>query len=370
MPASHTQDPQLVDLDFFASADFQGKFTDYLNLLQLYPNETVMSYVYHYAKTTPDPVFSEAKFFIDIHRGLMQSANNPQGAVNPFANEQASLRTIEQQLADNEFLVLDGNNTIQLKGNKVLIEVREFNDGQLSKVQKWKEIETFPAMSPSTSPVYGLPNLQPQFLLHWLEIANTTSTEVQELIGGVLRSDLVYYSFFGDSIGALKNVDFIKDLFVLPIYDINSEIGYIPYMYNSVLGYVAKNFQKRVTKELSKKTNAVFRRNAVVAMDDPYEESPSGALNTQSHGINMVTDIEHYVRMKSEGEGLIRKALAQHLKGLYKLLTFISSNIENQHIKRKYINVDIEGLRSQVDFLKQKTHAVTKTITNDQMLKS
>ena len=141
----------------------------------------------------------------------------------------------------------------------------------------------------------------------------------------------------------------------------------VPYMYSGVINYAMKPFQRTLTTTMSDKTNALYKAHAVHAMDDPYAQGLSQATSSQAHGINSVTDTQHLTRMQSAVSG-IESALSNHLGVMYDVLQFISDYTDNMTVSKATIGLDTEGKRISVDRLKQKVDAVTKTITNEQML--
>lgn len=161
---------------------------------------------------------------------------------------------------------------------------------------------------------------RPWFILYWIDQYNTLPEEVKSRVRRSIKTP-EYFKDFSDSIASLLNIEFIKDNSVVPVSDIATDIS--AYTYSRVLDYVLTQESVDLHREMSIKTNNIFKINMTYIKDD--DNVPS-KLSTDSHGRNLITDSQHYVRMSSaisELQTLIESKLGK----LYPVLQFIQSNI-------------------------------------------
>ena len=64
--------PYLVDQNLFNTLDFLIAAGNLNSLVQTFPNEICIAYLYNYTKTTNDPITSQAIFFNEINKNLLQ----------------------------------------------------------------------------------------------------------------------------------------------------------------------------------------------------------------------------------------------------------------------------------------------------------
>lgn len=367
-----TSDPDLINIHVENCVDFHKKLTEFTKVLDDYPDEKVVSNIFHHCKHKCDSIYSESQFFVDIHNDSLQIADNNDGAATELENGNAAINKLYGSLNDNEFLVLDpvGNPQFRSDNTEVLVEIRQAptSAGELPKgEQSWKNIEEFSDEMLSLQQTMGLKSLSTWFLMFWLERYRVAHRKVKDKVEQDLGDTSIHYKKFSESIGNLKNVEFIKQVHTTPVDDFESSND-IPYNWTGVINYVASDNEKRVGLALSKHTNKIFKQNINMLTDDPYTHEPSSPSLTESHGINVMPDTEHYTRM-FEIKGDIHATLQQELEDMYRVLIFISNNENSIKIPGIIYKKYVEGMMIDVDLMKVKAKKILTASRNDNLLR-
>ena len=187
-----------------------------------------------------------------------------------------------------------------------------------------------------------IPSTDAWYILYWLDQYNTLPEVVKEKI----RIDPNRSKFFGefsDSIGALLSVEYVKDNSTVPVSDIASNIT--GYTYSSVLDYIVTPDSHELHNEMSIKVNNIFKYNMTFIKDDTGVPSK---LSTDSHGRNLITDSQHYVRLLGASEKL-ENLMKSKLGGMYDVLQFIRSNISETRFHSWKTQLLVEQEMSSVD---------------------
>lgn len=162
-------------------------------------------------------------------------------------------------------------------------------------------------------------NADPWYILYWIDQYNylpeKTKQQVQQ---SLVKSP--YLDNFSESIAALLNVEYIKDNSTVPVSDIGD--GITGYTYSRVLDYVITRQNASLTDEMSIKVNNMFKRNMTFIKDD---SGIASKLSTDTHARNLVTDSQHYVRLKTIIDDL-EQMIQEKLGVMYKVLKFIQNN--------------------------------------------
>ena len=157
------------------------------------------------------------------------------------------------------------------------------------------------------------------YILYWIDQYQSLPDSVKQAVRDSIDKPELFRNF-SESIAALLNIEFIKDSSVVPVSDIATNIS--AYTYSRVLDFVLTQESVDLHREMSIKTNNMFKINMTYIKDD---DNVASKLSTDSHGRNLITDSQHYVRMKnvlSDLQSMIDKKL-----GVMKdVLKFIQSN--------------------------------------------
>lgn len=356
-----TSDPQIIDMHVTNCIDMQQGLTDFIQTLNDFPTETVISNIFQYNKVTTDSIYADVEFYTQMEQTSVQIKDNIKGAKTFFYNSVPSISMLYSSLGREEKLVLDssGNPTLRSNNTEVLVTTNTNN-------RIWRQIDTKIntdlASLPSTT---GLENLTTWFLMYWLEKFRTSHQIVKDIVLDRLPNS-VYYRNFSESIGCLKNIEFINTSTTTDLTDTSMENNNIPYVYPGTINYIASDNTKRVSMELSKQTNFLFRKNIVRVLNDPYDQPGD---SEQSHGADLVTDEQHYTRM-SDSIRDIHTTLQNTLQDMYRVLIFTSNNINSLKIPAIIYNQYVEGMRVDLDILKNKAKKLISTRTIDNVLKS
>jgi len=159
----------------------------------------------------------------------------------------------------------------------------------------------------------------PWYVLYWIDQYDYLPEKTKQQVQQSLKKN-PYFDNFSESIAALLNVEFIKDNSTVPVSDIGD--GITGYTYSRVLDYVITRQTASLTNEMSIKVNNMFKRNMTFIKDDTGIASK---LSTNSHARNLVTDSQHYVRLKSILSDL-EQMIQEKLGVMYDVLKFIQNN--------------------------------------------
>ena len=368
-----TSDPEILNPHVKNCVDFQKSLTSFSTVLDEYPDETVMCNVFTYSKHKCDSIYAEAEFFEKIHEDQLEIGSNIQGGTTELKNNTVSIAKLYGTLNDTEFLVLDlvGNPQFRNDDRQVLIENRRRDktseDETLQVEQKWKDIEPLGDDTVNLQQSTGLKSLETWFVMYWLERWRIAHREVRANVESVLGTKSIFYQKFSESVGSLKNVEFIKQHSTTRLEDIESSED-IPYTYNSTLNYIVSDSEKRIALNMSKSCNSILRRNIANIKYNAYTMGNESTQSTKSHAINTVTDTEHYKRMEPI-KGDIHTVLQNELQNMYDVLLFISNNVNKIKIPAVLYTEYIEGLQVDVDILKNKAKKLMTGLKSDYLLK-
>lgn len=198
---------------------------------------------------------------------------------------------------------------------------------------------------PNDSTLNDLNNITsdaPWYILYWIEQYNSLPKNIKDSVRQS-TNHVEYLKDFSESIAALLNVEFIKDNSTVPVSDIGNNIS--AYTYSRVLDFVLTQESVDLHTEMSIKTNNIFKLNMTWIKDDGGVPSK---LSTDSHGRNLITDSQHYVRMASIVQQL-EQLIEQKLGVMYKVLQFIQSNIDVTRYYKWKSRINVEDVYRLVD---------------------
>ena len=356
-----TTDPHVIDMHVTNCVDMQQGLTDFIQTLNSFPTETVISNIYQYNKVTTDSIYADIEFYTQLEQAALPISDNIKGSKTLYSNNTPSISMLYSSLGKEEKLVLDatGNPTLRSNNTEVLVTTNSNN-------RIWRKIDTKINTDLSGLPrATGLESLTTWFLMYWLDKYRVSHQKVKDIVLEQLPNS-VYYNKFSESIGCLKNIEFIHTSTTKDLTDTSMDGGNIPYVYPGTINYIASDNTKRVSMEMSKQTNFLFRKNVMRVLKDPYDQPGD---SNKPHGADLVTDELHYDRMKSSVRD-IHTVLQNTLKDMYRVLIFTSNNINSLKVPAVIYNQYIEGMRVDLDILKNKAKKILSTRTIDNVLRS
>ena len=169
------------------------------------------------------------------------------------------------------------------------------------------------------------------YILYWIDQYNILPEKVKEAIR-IDPNRSKYFGEFSDSIGALLNIEYVKDNSTVPVSDISSRIT--GYTYSSILDYIVTPSSNELHVDMSIKTNNIFKHNMTFIKDDTGIPSK---LSTTAHGRNLITDSQHYTRL-SNAINALELMIKTKLGNMYTVLQFIRSNISDVEFYHKLLS--------------------------------
>ena len=395
--AQYRSDPFYVDLNLVTSLELQKHLTDYVDVIENFPEELVVSNHYWHTDSHSDPATSKITFYENLNNNTLQVDGSLHGAMKEKTTEnKLKNKNIRDQLRDKHpALTEDGDKYGKVKSSganldRIMINVQERGYSKTwtptssgDSTNPWMNGEWVEKSLPVDSEIsvygptklqesktelpatFGMKDMSPWFILYWIEKFNTAHKIVKSDLIELLGEDNEYFVKFSESVGQLKNLSTVEDNSTLPLQDIDGEAySMMPVTTNSVAKYCTKNETDELSEELSWKTNKLYRSNLANLQDDSSRDTIKHNMFTFSdisHGVNLVEDGKHIARMYAVVE-TVRNAVQDHLKGLYDVLELLS-NRENymETGKPKQILLKVEDFTISVDILKNKIKSYEKS---------
>jgi hypothetical protein len=157
-----------------------------------------------------------------------------------------------------------------------------------------------------------------------------------------------YYRDFSESVGAMLNIEFAKDITTVPVSDIVNTIS--ANTYTRVLDFIITQHSADLHEEMSIKTNNVFRKNMTFIKDD---SGIASKLSTDPHGRNLVADSQHYLRLSS-GLTELEELLKTKTGKMYRVLKFIQSNVSEMSFFKWKAKILVEKTFYDIDLNQNK----------------
>jgi len=355
-------DPELVSVHVENCVDLQGKLTDFTKILEEYPNEAVISNIHQHCKHKCDSIYNEIEFYSNMHDNKLPISDNNDGAKTKLLTKSPTINRIYGILNENEYLLLDevGNPQYRSENSEVLVETRKSTgEGEVKSSQSWKKIPDVAGIEVDLSQKTGFESLTTWFLMFWLDRFRVSHNKVKLAIRNTYP-DSTYFKNFSESVGSLKNIEFIKDAHTSDPTDINSDND-APYPYSSILNYIMSDTEKRVSLNMSRKTNTVFRKNIAPILGE-YSDS------SQPHGVNLVVDTSHYTKMKQIVSD-IHTTLQTSLEQMYDVLLFVSNSMNSLKVPNVIYKRYVEGLMIDVDLMKNRAKKLQTDVKLEDVLK-
>jgi len=185
----------------------------------------------------------------------------------------------------------------------------------------------------------------PWYILYWLDQYDYLPEKTKQMVQQSVEKS-PYLDNFSESVAALLDVEYVKDNSTVPVSDIGSNIT--GYTYSRVLDYVITRQNAEMTNEMSIKVNNMFKRNMTFIKDD---SGIASKLSSDTHGRNLVTDSQHYVRLKSILSDL-EQMINEKMGVMYKVLKFIQNNTSAMQffqwkqrllVENSLVMVDVNG---------------------------
>ena len=197
--------------------------------------------------------------------------------------------------------------------------------------------------------------------MFWLEKFRTSSTIVQSQVLSQL-GESEFYKQFSESIGCIKNVEFIKQTHTTA----RNQSGDVPYPYVGTLNYIMLDREKRASLELSKKTHKVYYNNITKLAAD-YDTGDVITEYTDNHGVSIRPDTKHYESMTAVVPK-IHTTLQQELQKMYDVLLFMSNNSNAQKNPKVVYQKFVENEMVDVDMLKNKVKKIMSSVKSNELL--
>lgn len=383
-------DPYQIDINLVNTTDMQSILTDYIELLYEFPEESALISAYRHTDHHSDPITSKADFYNKLNSGNID-INTLYFGISSSSLDRAYIinKNYRDQLPPTMRLSTDDNTTtgepttvdavsVEVTVNKTNKEW--FNPPGLVTEGRWGHKKTANASTakaikhldeqdapPEYSESFGFGDMSVWFTQWWLDKFRIAHAKVKEEVLALLGDDNEYFVNFSESVGQLKNIDVTYDTATTHIWDTKvAAFGAtsIPETIPSIAEYCMKKETKSLSRELSEKTNKLYRQNIVKLMEDPSKDkpkiSPLPGFSQWSHGNNLVADSEHPTRITKFIE-TIRDELKEHLKGLYDILEALSARENYMTVgKPKEILMKVENFTVALDTMKNKVWSQNK----------
>ena len=166
-----------------------------------------------------------------------------------------------------------------------------------------------------------------------------------------------------DSIGLLRNVDYLPDDSLLAIFDVDFDLAspnineqLVPVNYATSIENKISPDTKLLTAYMSRFVTSTFRHN-MYQLSVPYSDSK------EAHGSNLVVDYYHYDRIYNIAKEDLESELTKFFGDLYEIIAFyeqynprdLEDNLQSK--QKGAIGWTLEGLEKKTDYLKKEVGA-------------
>jgi hypothetical protein len=198
-----------------------------------------------------------------------------------------------------------------------------------------------------------------QFKVFWYERYLSSITPVKERFLATITNPIIFKDI-SDSIGCLRNVEYLPDDTILSIFDIDFNLStdnivdqLVPVNYATTIQNKISNNSKIMTSYMSRFCTSMYRHN-MYQLGVPFSDSKS------SHGSNLVADYYHYDRIYNIAKQTLETELTKFYEALYDIITFYENyqcqDYDNDNLQFKdkgAIAWTLDGLQKTTDYLKQ-----------------
>jgi hypothetical protein len=198
-----------------------------------------------------------------------------------------------------------------------------------------------------------------QYKVFWYERYLSSIAPVKRRFNKILKNRVKVFKDISDSIGLLRNVEYLPDDSLLAIYDVDFNLvseqlfeQLVPVNYATSLDNKIKPNSKILTAYMSRFCTSLFRHN-MYQLGYPFTDSKV------SHGSNLVVDYYHYDRIYNVAKEELEADLTEFYGSLYDIITFYEQynpqdDTDNLQLKEKgAIWFSLEGLEKKTDYLKK-----------------
>lgn len=367
--------PYLVNQNLFNTLDFLTAAGNLNALVQTFPNEICLAYLYNYTKTTNDPISAQALFFKEINKNLLKLKNNFRCSKNPFVNQYNFIRD-SLNIGKNEEVTTDsvGNNLTRINpdtGNLEILVNNVLDKNNTRFVEVLTNVTSeVDAVLETVQDEYGESSLSQEFLLYWIDVFNTSLDAVKV---EYKKIDPDYekgiFQTLSDSIRLYtrykENFDVVNGPLSDPYYEYNQ---LLPRHYPAFIGDKLDDEFQRLFIEFSQKTSYVHRHN----LQGIYTNPTVVYQSTVAHGNNLVTDDKYYEYIGNINDSLLG-AVNNYLDigskiFEYRVLVGLSTDGNRQEITKAIINKIVQNTVCEVDYFQQLFQNIQNQNTTKAML--
>ena len=171
--------PYLVDQNLFNTLDFLIAAGNLDSLVKTFPNEICIAYLYNFSKSTNDPIMSQALFFKEINKNLLQLKNNFKCSKNPnikqynFIKDSLSIGKDEEISTDSA-----GNNLTRINPDTGNLEILV---NFINEKNRTRFVEVLTNITSQVDSIietvqdnYGQSSLSEEFCLYWINVFNNS----------------------------------------------------------------------------------------------------------------------------------------------------------------------------------------------------
>ena len=198
-----------------------------------------------------------------------------------------------------------------------------------------------------------------QYKVFWYERYLTSIAPVKKRFNKILKDKVKVFKEISDSIGLLRNVEYLPDDSLLAVYDVDFDLvsddlveQLVPVNFATSIENKLKPNTKLLTGYMSRFCTSLFRHN-MYQLTEPYSDSK------EAHGSNLVVDYYHYDRIYNVAKEELEADLTEFYGSLYDIITFYEQydpQDDTDNLQRKEkgaIEFTLEGLEKKTDYLKK-----------------
>jgi hypothetical protein len=361
----YTGIPYLIDSDVQNTLDLQVAVTNFTNLVEVYGNEIVLSYIWNYTKAKNDPILSQANFFSRLNQDSLQLIDNPEGSKNPhIKNYFKAANNI--QLNDNEIWLTGADGSLLSRidpqtGNLQYIAKINTPNGSTRFVDVLENVnETVNTFLSKLENNYGEANLPTEVALFWIDRFEKSVVQVQEEYKKLDPTfETGIFQPLGDSIGIITRYDENYQTVNIPL--LNGNIGSPDpnsNMFPPIVGDKLDIEQKRMILEFNQKASFVHRTN----LQYIRKNRATNFLCNYPHGENLVTDDNYTLIIGQLKNDLVGKIAVFLDKGnkIFAYKQFVGKEHNNQVLTKVLYSLIVETNIQTIDNLKKKFEVLTK----------
>ena len=361
----YTGIPYLIDSDVQNTLDLQVAVTNFTNLVEIYGNEIVLSYIWNYTKAKNDPILAQANFFSQLNQDTLQLVDNSEGSKNPnIKNYFKAANNI--QLNENEIWLTAADGSLLSRidpqtGNLQYIAKVNVPNGATRFVDVLENVDnTVNEYLSKLQNNYGEANLPNEVALFWIDRFEKSLIQVQEEYKKLDPNfDKGIFQPLGDSIGIITRYEENYQTVNIPLIDGNiGDPDPSANMFPPVIGDKLDTEQKRMILEFNQKTSFVHRTNLQYIRKD----RTTNFLCNYPHGENLVTDDNYILIIGQVKNDLIGKIAVMLDKGnkIFAYKQFVGKEYNNQALTKVLYNIIVETNIQTIDSLKKKFEQLTK----------